>query len=246
MSRNPVRSSCAQPHQCSLDVRLRAMRMSPLLGKLTPQQHLELDEKLSAWSWADDDPILLAGEESDGSYLIVAGRVRVTRDTVDGKEITVDVASPGDVIGPLHTRTAEALDSAWAMETTCALYLPARALGDVVTDYPAFAVSLLQMQQERLAASRTREVDQATKTVEQRVAAVLLDLDERMGQVRSDGSHLIQARVRRDDIAGMAGTTIESASRAMTRLRKRGLIDAGREWVTISDVDGLRAVAEGC
>lgn len=50
----------------------------------------------------------------------------------------------------------------------------------------------------------------------------------------------------RDDIAGMAGTTIESASRAMTRLRKRGLIDAGREWVAISDVDGLRAVAEGC
>ena len=50
----------------------------------------------------------------------------------------------------------------------------------------------------------------------------------------------------RSDIAGMAGTTIESASRAMTRLRKRGLIDAGREWVAISDVDGLRAVAEGC
>lgn len=245
MARNPVRSSCARPHQCSLEVRLRAMRASPLLGELTPEQHVELDGKLSAWSWAEGDPILLAGEESEGSYLIVAGRVRVTRDTVDGKEITVDVAAPGDVIGPLHTRTAEAMDSAWAMETTCALYLPAQALGDVVADYPAFAVSLLRMQQARLSASRTREVDQATKTVEQRVAAVLLSLAERMGQARSDGTHLIQARIRRDDVAGMAGTTIESASRAMTRLRKRDLIDAGREWVVVTDAAGLRGVAEG-
>lgn len=245
MSRNPVRSSCAQPHQCSLDVRLRAMRMSPLLGELTPQQHLELDEKLSAWSWADDDPILLAGEESEGSYLIVAGRVRVTRDTVDGKEITVDVAAPGDVIGPLHTSTAEAMDSAWAMETTCALFIPATALAEVVSTYPEFALEILQMQQERLRQAREREVGQTVHPVQQRVAAVLEDLAEKIGQRLSDGSVLLQVRLRRQDIAGMAGTTVESTSRVMSKMKKDGVIDSGREWVSILDSDALSDLAAG-
>ena len=211
MSRNPVRSSCAQPHQCSLDVRLRAMRMSPLLGELTPQQHLELDEKLSAWSWADDDPILLAGEESEGSYLIVAGRVRVTRDTVDGKEITVDVAAPGDVIGPLHTSTAEAMDSAWAMDTTCALYLPARALGDVVTDYPAFAVSLLQMQQERLAASRTREPE-ATTAAAPTTAAAAVAMSPRTRRLARVGSSGNRPDSRRSTRTSTTSVTVSTSS----------------------------------
>lgn len=245
MASNPVRSSCAHAHSCSHDVRLRAMADSPLLGSLTPEQHLRLDTTLSAWAWNEGDPLLMAGEMLEGSYLIVAGRARVTRDTVDGKEITVDIAAPGDMVGPLSTFTAEAPDSVWAMETTCALYLPAAALSDVVKDYPQFALSLLEMQHENLSHSRTRGVAQSTKTVEQRVAGVILHLDEKLGQVRSDSSHLIQVRIRRDDIAGMAGTTIESASRAMTRMKRNGLIDSGREWVVVLDFDALSNLAEG-
>ncbi len=245
MSSNPVRSSCAHAHSCSHDVRLRAMANSPLLGGLTPEQHRELDTRLTAWAWNEGDPIVLAGEMVEGSYLIVAGRARVTRDTVDGKEITVDIAAPGDVIGPISTVTAPAPDSVWAMETTCALYLPADALADVVREYPQFALSMLEMQHEDLSHSRTRKVAQSTKTVEQRVAGVILHLDEKLGQVRPDGSHLIQVRIRRDDIAGMAGTTIESASRAMTKMKRNGLIDSGREWVVVLDFDALADLAEG-
>ena len=245
MASNPVRSSCAHAHSCSAAVRLRAMAGSPLLGGLSPDQHRGLDGKLSAWAWNEGDPLVMAGEMAKGSYLIVAGRARVTRDTVDGKEVTVDIAAPGDVVGPLSTVTAEAPDSVWAMETTCALYLPADALADVVRDYPEMALSMLEMQHEKLAHSRTRKVAQSTRTVEQRVAEVILRLDEKLGQVRSDGSHLIQVRIRRDDVAGMAGTTIESASRAMSRMKRDGLIDSGREWIVVLDVDALRELAEG-
>ena len=245
MASNPVRSSCAHAHSCSAAVRLRAMANSPLLGGLTPEQHQKLDTTLSAWAWNEGDPLVMAGDVVEGSYLIVAGRARVTRDTVDGKEVTVDIAAPGDVVGPLSTVTAEAADSVWAMETTCALYLPADALADVVRNYPEIALSILEMQNEKLAHSRTRKVAQSTRTVEQRVAEVILHLDEKLGQVRPDGSHLIQVRVRRDDVAGMAGTTIESASRAMSRMKRDGLIDSGREWIVVLDVDTLHDLAEG-
>lgn len=235
MSQNPVRSSCARPHQCPVDVRLAAMARSPLTRDLTPDEHRDLDRYVSAWSWAEGDPVLLAGEEATGSYLVVSGRVRVTRDTVDGREITVDIAAPGDVVGPLHTRPTEAVDSAWAMETTCALYLPADTLATVVEKYPRIALAIMGMQQERLTQSRERDIGQTTKTAAQRVGAVLRRLDTKLGEPRADGSSLLQVRVRREDIAGMAGTTLESASRAMSAMKKSGVIDSGREWVAILD-----------
>lgn len=218
---------------------MKVMARSPLTRVLAADEHRELDRHLSAWSWAEGEPILLAGDRAAGSYLVVSGRVRVTRDTIDGREITVDLAAPGDVVGPLHTEPAEALDSAWAMETTCALYLPADALAEVVEEHPRLALAILRMQQDRLAQSRERDIGQSTKSVEQRVGAVLRRLDAKLGHRQADGSSLLQIRLRRDDIAGMAGTTLESASRAMSKMKKSGLIDSGREWVAILDHDGL-------
>ena len=245
MSQNPVRPNCARPHRCSGSVRLEALARSPITRGLDPVEHRALDRHLSAWSWAEGDPLVLAGQEVGGSYLIVSGRARVTRDTADGRELTVDIAAPGDIIGPLHTHPAPTDDSAWAMETTCALYLPAESLGEVVGEYPELALAIMGMQQERLAGAREREIGQTTRSVAQRVAAALQGLDRKLGELRPDGSSLLQVRLRRDDIAGIAGTTVESASRAMTKMKRDGVIDAGREWVAITDPDALEDLIQG-
>ncbi|AHI21349.1 Crp/Fnr family transcriptional regulator [Corynebacterium casei] len=131
------------------------------------------------------------------------------------------------------------------METTCALYLPADRLAEVIAKHPALAVAIVQMQHTRLAQARDRDVNQSAKTVVQRVATVLLRLDAKLGDLRPDGSSLLQVRLRRDDIAGMAGTTLESTSRAMSQMKKDGLIDSGREWVSIIDAQALERIVDG-
>lgn len=224
---------------------MTALARSPLSRDLAVDQHRDLDRYLSAWSWAEDDPVFLAGEQATGSYLVVSGRVRVTRDTIDGREITVDIAAPGDVLGSLYTHPVEEVDSAWAMETTCALYLPAESLAEVVTRHPTLALSIMRMQQDRLAQSRERDVGKTTKNVEQRVGTVLRRLDGKLGDRQPDGSSLLQVRLRRDDIAGMAGTTIESASRAMSKMKNAGIINSGREWVAIVNHDALNDLVAG-
>lgn len=218
------------------------MARSPLTRDLNTQQHAELDTHLQALAWSEGDPLMMAGQTPGGVYLIMSGRVRVTRDTIDGEEITVDIAAPGDVLGPLDTTPVPTPDSAWAMETTCALFLRAETLGEVVEKFPVLALALLRLQEQRLGAGREREVAQTTRTVEQRVAGVLLQLATRLGQVRPDGSVLLQVRLRRDDIAGLASTTVESASRAMAKMKREGLIDSGREWVVLLDVAALDAL----
>lgn len=245
MSRNPVRRNCAHPHVCSDETRLRVLANSRLTHELSPADRRDLNGHLTAWSWAEGDPLVIAGDEFRGSYMVVSGRVRVTHDTADGKEITVDIAAPGDTVGPLHTEPAVAIESAWAMETTCALFLPAEALAEVVEDHPRLALAMMRMQQDRLAQAREREIGQTTRSVEQRVCSVLHYLDGKLGSRQRDGSSLLQVRLRRDDIAGLAGTTVESASRAMSRMKKAGVIDSGREWVSILDHTALDQLIAG-
>ncbi len=81
--------------------------------------------------------------------------------------------------------------------------------------------------------------------MEQRVGSTLRHLDRKLGSLQRDGSSLLQVRLRRDDIAGMAGTTVESASRAMARMKKAGVIDSGREWVSVLDRAALERLIAG-
>lgn len=221
---------------------MQVLARSPLTKDLSRDQHAKLDRHLSAWAWAAGDPVVLAGEQVSGSYLVASGRARITKDTVDGHDITLDIAAEGDVIGPLYAHPSPATHSAWAMETTCALFLPAAALADIIQEYPAIAVAIITMQQDELAEAQVREVTQATWSVDKRVAAVLLRLDAKLGDTRRDGSRLLQARLRRDDIAGMAGTTVESASRALAKMKKTGAIESGREWIAIVNFPALTAL----
>lgn len=134
------------------------------------------------------------------------------------------------------------ISNSWAIETTCALYLPVEALAEVVDAYPQLALAIMRMQQDQLVRSRERETAQTTSTVEQRVAAALQHLDAKLGQIRQDGSSLLQVRLRRDDVAG---TTVESASRAMARMKKIGVIDSGREWIAITNHQALADLVAG-
>ncbi len=80
-------------------------------------------------------------------------------------------------------------------------------------------------------------------TVEQRVAEVLQYLADKLGETRPDGSLLLQARLNRDDIAGMAGRTLESASRVLGRFKRAGLIDSGRQWISVQDRGALEELS---
>ncbi|MEO8556770.1 MAG: helix-turn-helix domain-containing protein, partial [Actinomycetota bacterium] len=55
---------------------------------------------------------------------------------------------------------------------------------------------------------------------------------------------LLQLPLSRADLAGMVGSTTESVSRVMSRLRTEGIIDSGRRWTAVLDRDRLAATAE--
>lgn len=43
----------------------------------------------------------------------------------------------------------------------------------------------------------------------------------------------------------MTGTTVETVNRVLTRFRRLGLVQSGRRWLMLKNLEGLAALAEG-
>jgi CRP-like cAMP-binding protein len=78
-------------------------------------------------------------------------------------------------------------------------------------------------------------------TVDQRIAATLVRLANKLGEQKQKGV-LIQLPFSRQDLAAMTGTTVETVSRVMSRFAEQGLISTGRKWVSLNDIERLEQI----
>src|SRR5690625_380686 len=91
----------------------------------------------------------------------------------------------------------------------------------------------------RLQASRDSLYESSTLPVDQRIARILYRLAEKFGEQDDEFGLLIQMPLTRTDLADREATTTETASRIISRLKKDGIIHAGRQWIAIEDLQEL-------
>ena len=244
--RVPLRTTCAQPHPCPLPVRLSVLSRVPLFAGLTRGQLVAIDHRMVSLSWARDDVLYRAGDPADHLYVMATGRAKASRTAPTGQEVVVDLLAPGALVGGLqaagHARYEETVR---ALTTTCALRIDVADFRELLTQHPAIALRVIDETAALLAQARRAVTDQATTPVAQRVAGTLLRLADTFGQDRASGATLLELPLSRADLAGMTGSTPESVSRVMSRLRREGVIDSGRRWTAVLDRDRLAAVAAG-
>ncbi|HWV26144.1 MAG TPA: helix-turn-helix domain-containing protein, partial [Aeromicrobium sp.] len=73
-----------------------------------------------------------------------------------------------------------------------------------------------------------------------RVATALLRLADKLGKDRGAEGIVLEVPLSRADLAGLARSTPESVSRVMSRWKKEGIIDSGRRWTALLDVERLQ------
>ena len=133
-------------------------------------------------------------------------------------------------------------DTALALTVSCVLRISAADLRAVMNRHPAVALAVLDEVSHRLEEAQQSVRRLSGGTVEQRVAASLLVLADKLGEPRG-GSILLQLPLTREDLAAMTGTTTESISRTLSKWRRAGLIETGRRWISLTDRAALAAIA---
>ena len=175
------------------------------------------------------------GDTGDTCYLVRAGHFRAVREHSDGRTITLATFGPGDIFGELamfdaerRSATVEALEDS---EVGAILGADMRRL---LNAHPDIAVKLLGALSRRLRETNERLTRQSFQTVQSRVASVLAEL---VAAARAEGAAEADVLITatQADLAQLAGSSRESASRFLAVLERAGVITQGRGKLTVHD-----------
>lgn len=211
----------------------------PVFETLAPEDLRRVAEVAVPRRFAAQQVIFREGDASDTCYVVRSGHARAVREHPDGRTITLAHFGPGDIFGELamfdderRSATVETLDP---LESVAVAGSDMRRL---LREHPDIAVKLVIALGRRLREANERLARQSFQTVQSRVAVVLGKLVEQArAEGAGDGDVLV--RITQADIAQLAGSSRESASRFLAVLERAGVITQGRGRITVHDPDAL-------
>lgn len=238
--RNPIQPEPIHPHlHCSVEDQRRLLAAAPYFKSLSTEQIEAVQRQFTQNHYTAGSTIYSAGEPARRLSIVAAGTVKVQRPTWDGKDILLDLLVPGDHFGSLAELGDETYpDTAIAHTECCILSTTSAEFSQMLTTYPTVAIDSLSIVAARLRQAQSTIEQLSAYPVEQRIARTLAHLAEKVGVEKGDAT-LIDIPLSRQDLADMAGTTVETASRVMSDFKRDGLIDSGRMWISVRDTEKL-------
>ncbi len=181
------------------------------------------------------------GDASDTCYIVRSGHARAVREHPDGRTITLATFGPGDIFGELAMFEDERRSATVeAIEQTSAVAVLGPDMRRLMAIHPGISMRLAIALGRRLRESNERLARQSFQTVQSRVALVLGELVTR---AIAEGSPQREVPVitTQADIAQLAGSSRESASRFLAVLERAGVISQGRGKLVVHDPSALEA-----
>ncbi|HVN76051.1 MAG TPA: Crp/Fnr family transcriptional regulator [Thermoanaerobaculaceae bacterium] len=192
----------------------------------------------------EGEAVFREGEPADRFCVVTDGRLKLTQLGADGNEVILRFVGPGEATAALAIfEGTEYPLTARAVGPTSVLEWEREAVQALLRRHTALAVNTVRLLSERLREVQERFRELATERVAQRVARALLRLVRQAGRKVEVGV-LIDLPLSRQDLAEMTGTTLFTVSRVLSEWEARGIIESGRERVTVTNPHGLVAIAE--
>lgn len=242
--KTPVQIEIVEPAACSIDLRLSILQQTPFFNGLSPSEMGVVNEQFREFGYQPGASIYFSGEKAANLYIVASGRVKLLRHSLSGQDVLLDILQPGDYFGTLMGVVDDLYpETAVAQTAVCVLTIEAETFRALLQQYPSAALAVLDITAKRLHDTQETVRRLSTNSVEQRIAAVLLKLADKLGE-KTDEGILIQMVLSRDDLAQMSGTTTETASRIISQFQKAGLVHSGRQWLALTDKPGLQEIAD--
>ncbi len=218
-----------------------AFKQNPLFAQLSMGQLTRLAELARTHRYGKEHVIFNEGDPGTALYTIVKGRVKISQSSPDGKERTLALLGPGDVLGELALldggpRSADAVIA----EDAELLVIPREDFLTFVMEQPQVAMSLLVVLSQRLRHTNLLVHDAAFFDVRGRLARVLLELARADGAAEPSGA-LVCPQLTQSELASMVGVTRESINKWLRYYERSGIVARRRGRLVVLDPQRLTA-----
>jgi CRP/FNR family cyclic AMP-dependent transcriptional regulator len=216
------------------------LRRAPLFEGLDDESARALRRQMSEVKLSRGEHLFLEGQDGDRLYVVLDGKIKLTRAATDGRENLISVIGPGEMFGELslfdprpRTSTASAVTDA----TLAALAHD--ALRPWLLERPEVSMHMLQALARRLRRANEVNADLVFTDVPGRVAKNLLDLADRFGEQDRDGLH-VHHDLTQEELAQLVGASRETVNKALADFAARGWLQISARSVLILDAERLR------
>lgn len=206
-----------------------------ILNPLTEQETRGLEESCFM-AYAERGELLwLTGTPIQFVSVVGVGFVKMTRTTPQGSEVAVELLGPGQCLGLLAAIEGRVYPlNAVAVTNTWYLKIASKSFVDIYHANPLLRDTLLRSLAPRLRKAHEMMARMSSGKIECRLAAVLLILMGSYGKEASKGT-ILSVPLTRQDLAEMAGTTVETAIRVMSKWQKAKVLTTDHQRITICD-----------
>lgn len=184
--------------------------------------------------------IFSEGDDGNGFYVVVSGRVKIFKLSPEGKEQILHIFGPGDPFGEVAVFAGQHFPAnAEAMESSRIFFFPRESFAALIRDNPSLALNMLAILSKRLRRFANLIDDLSLKEVPGRLAAHLLYLSD-----KSEGTEQLELNITKTQLASLLGTIPETLSRILGKMTKQGLIESDGRRIKIVDREALEELAE--
>lgn len=206
----------------------------PFWSLLNDQGRESLERSGRRHAYAAGTRILHEGEPAGSVLVLLRGQVKVVVAAPrNGTETVLAVRGPGDIVGELSAvRGWPRMASVDAVSAVEALRIPGVTFARALAHHETVTRAVLQVVCGRLREDGARRVAFADGTLGQRVEVALFELARRHGAV-SGGGTTITLPFSQRELADFIDASLATVTRALSNLRKAGILDTGRQRIVV-------------
>jgi CRP-like cAMP-binding protein len=212
------------------------LRRVPVFSTLSAEELTRVAQMAMPRRFEAGEVVFKEGDEGSTCYIVRSGRARAIREHPDGRSITLAHFEPGDIFGEMAMLDGERRSATVeTTEGTEAIAILSSDMHRLLREYPDISVKLIAALGQRLRDTNERLARQSFQTVQSRVAAALSQLVTAARDREGD----VVVTATQAELAQLAGSSRESASRFLAVLERAGIITQGRGRLTVHDQEAL-------
>ncbi len=205
-------------------MKIDLIRRVPLFATLSEEEFKGLEHIFQVKSYRKNQIIFLEEETGNYMYIVLAGKVKVTKATATGKETILAIHQAGDFFGEmalLDGKTSPATVS--AMEDCRIATIFHNDFQHLLMSNEKVVRQIIQVLCSRLRQVWSQVQQLSYSTADDRIRAGILQLSRKHG-VQDARGIIIDLKITHQELAELVGTSRETVTRTLARLQKKGVL----------------------
>ena len=219
---------------------ISTLKYIPLFSELVDDDLRAISKVAVKQNFRKDNMVLIEEEVGSTMFIIMDGRVKISRISDEGREVILSIMSEGDFFGEMSILDGQARSAnVITLEDSSILIIHREDFLRMMHDYPQIAINLLKELAHRLRRSDSQIKSLSLQNATGKVASTLLRIADDSGKI-----HLGQVEIPKlppqQDLANMAGTSRETISRVLKSLSEKGYLRKEGNKLIILDYESFR------